>query len=446
MTRGRIAFIDDEAQLCEAAAEWLGVSGFDVKTFTDPVKAMQAINGNAFDCVVTDMRMPGASGQDVLRHFSGTDSDMPVVLLTGHGDVGMAVDAMRGGAHDFIEKPYDADHLIAVLDRAVERRRMGEELRKLREATGAELDTRLVGISAPMVQLRRSIAQLADIDVDILLNGETGVGKEVVARALHDFGHRSKGPFIAINCAAVPESVFESELFGHEKGAFTGAAGNRIGKLEFARGGTVFLDEIESMPLALQAKVLRAIQERSVEPLGSNIPRDLDVRFIAATKVDLKAEIDAGRFRADLYFRLATVELAIPPLRDRREDIPLLHALFAGSAAQRFNMSLPIMPQSLLQSLLAGSWPGNVRELKAVAERFVLGLGNTKIATEKQGSLTERVAQFEAETIAEALRECGGSSAEAAVRLAVPRRTLNEKIAKYGLRAETSGNPPEVLG
>ncbi|WEJ34991.1 sigma-54 dependent transcriptional regulator [Devosia sp. SD17-2] len=446
MTRGRIAFIDDEAQLCEAAAEWLGVSGFDVKTFTDPVKAMQAINGNAFDCVVTDMRMPGASGQDVLRHFSGTDSDMPVVLLTGHGDVGMAVDAMRGGAHDFIEKPYDADHLIAVLDRAVERRRMGEELRKLREATGAELDTRLVGISAPMVQLRRSIAQLADIDVDILLNGETGVGKEVVARALHDFGHRSKGPFVAINCAAVPESVFESELFGHEKGAFTGAAGNRIGKLEFARGGTVFLDEIESMPLALQAKVLRAIQERSVEPLGSNIPRDLDVRFIAATKVDLKAEIDAGRFRADLYFRLATVELAIPPLRDRREDIPLLHALFAGSAAQRFNMSLPIMPQSLLQSLLAGSWPGNVRELKAVAERFVLGLGNTKIATEKQGSLTERVAQFEAETIAEALRECGGSSAEAAVRLAVPRRTLNEKIAKYGLRAETSGNPPEVLG
>jgi two-component system C4-dicarboxylate transport response regulator DctD len=446
MTRGRIAFIDDEAQLCEAAAEWLGVSGFDVKTFTDPVKAMQAINGNAFDCVVTDMRMPGASGQDVLRHFSGTDSDMPVVLLTGHGDVGMAVDAMRGGAHDFIEKPYDADHLIAVLDRAVERRRMGEELRKLREATGAELDTRLVGISAPMVQLRRSIAQLADIDVDILLNGETGVGKEVVARALHDFGHRSKGQFVAINCAAVPESVFESELFGHEKGAFTGAAGNRIGKLEFARGGTVFLDEIESMPLALQAKVLRAIQERSVEPLGSNIPRDLDVRFIAATKVDLKAEIDAGRFRADLYFRLATVELAIPPLRDRREDIPLLHALFAGSAAQRFNMSLPVMPQSLLQSLLAGSWPGNVRELKAVAERFVLGLGNTKIATEKQGSLTERVAQFEAETIAEALRECGGSSAEAAVRLAVPRRTLNEKIAKYGLRAETSGNPPEVLG
>jgi two-component system C4-dicarboxylate transport response regulator DctD len=446
MTRGRIAFIDDEAQLCEAAAEWLGVSGFDVKTFTDPVKAMQAINGNAFDCVVTDMRMPGASGQDVLRHFSGTDSDMLVVLLTGHGDVGMAVDAMRGGAHDFIEKPYDADHLIAVLDRAVERRRMGEELRKLREATGAELDTRLVGISAPMVQLRRSIAQLADIDVDILLNGETGVGKEVVARALHDFGHRSKGQFVAINCAAVPESVFESELFGHEKGAFTGAAGNRIGKLEFARGGTVFLDEIESMPLALQAKVLRAIQERSVEPLGSNIPRDLDVRFIAATKVDLKAEIDAGRFRADLYFRLATVELAIPPLRDRREDIPLLHALFAGSAAQRFNMSLPVMPQSLLQSLLAGSWPGNVRELKAVAERFVLGLGNTKIATEKQGSLTERVAQFEAETIAEALRECGGSSAEAAVRLAVPRRTLNEKIAKYGLRAETSGNPPEVLG
>jgi two-component system C4-dicarboxylate transport response regulator DctD len=447
MTRGRIAFIDDEAQLCEAAAEWLGVSGFSVKTFTDPVAAMRAINADAFDCVVTDMRMPGASGQDVLRHFSEADGDLPVVLLTGHGDVGMAVEAMHGGAYDFIEKPYDADHLIAVLDRAVERRRMGEELHRLRQATGAELDTRLVGISAPMVQLRRSIAQLADVDVDILLNGETGVGKEVVARALHDFGHRRKGPFVAINCAAIPESVFESELFGHEKGAFTGAAGSRIGKLEFAKGGTVFLDEIESMPLALQAKVLRAIQEREIEPLGSNIARQLDVRFIAASKVDLKAESDPGRFRADLYFRLATVELAISPLRDRREDIPLLHALFAGAAAQRFNMTSPVMPQSLLQSLQAESWPGNVRELKAVAERFVLGLGNTKAPlTTDVGNLTERVARFEAELIAEALRECGGSSAEAALRLGVPRRTLNEKIAKYGLREETSGNPPASFG
>jgi two-component system C4-dicarboxylate transport response regulator DctD len=445
MNRGRIAFIDDEKQLCEAAAEWLGVSGFSTTTFTDPIAAMRSIAIHDVDCVVTDMRMLGASGRDVLDHFSKADADLPVVLLTGHGDVGMAVQAMRAGAHDFIEKPYDADHLIAVLDRAVERRRMGEELRRLRHTAGAELDTRLIGVSAPMVQLRHSIAQLANVDVDILLNGETGAGKEIVARALHDFGHRSKGPFVALNCAAIPESVFESEVFGHEKGAYTGAAGSRVGKLEFANGGTVFLDEIESMPLALQAKILRAIQEREIEPLGSNSPRQLDVRFIAASKVDLKAESDAGRFRADLYFRLATIEVAIPPLRDRPEDIALLHQLFAGAAAKRFNLPAPHMPQSMLQSLQDQHWPGNVRELKAAAERFVLGLTNGPVAAnghEEAGNLADRVSRFEADAIARTLQACGGSTAEAAARLGLPRRTLNEKIAKYGLRAEASENLP----
>jgi two-component system C4-dicarboxylate transport response regulator DctD len=341
MSRGRIAFIDDEPGLCEAAAEWLGVSGFEVATHTDPAMAMRRIVAGDCDCVVTDMRMPGASGMEVLRHFRSADPDLPVVLLTGHGDVALAVEAMRDGAHDFIEKPYDADHLVAVLDRAVERRRLVKELRRLRLASTTSLDTRLVGISPGITALRRSVAQLADVDVDVLIVGETGTGKEVVARALHDFGSRAKGQFVAINCAAIPETVFESEVFGHDKGAFTGAVGARIGKFEYASGGTVFLDEIESMPLALQAKVLRAIQERSVEPLGSNAVRPIDVRFIAATKVDLKAESEAGRFRADLYFRLATVELDIPPLRDRREDIGLLHALFATAAAQRFNVGEP---------------------------------------------------------------------------------------------------------
>ncbi|HEV7346624.1 MAG TPA: sigma-54 dependent transcriptional regulator [Devosia sp.] len=439
MSRGRIAFIDDEAPLCSAAAEWLGVSGFDVETYTDPLAALRAIAADTCDCVVTDMRMPGASGQVVLQHFRQADADLPVVLLTGHGDVTMAVEAMRGGAYDFIEKPYDADHLVAVLDRAVERRQMGLELRRLRGAAGASLDTRLVGISAPMAALRHSVTQLADVDVDVLLLGETGAGKEVVARALHDLGHRGKAPFVAINCAAIPESVFESEVFGHEKGAFTGAAGSRIGKFEHARGGTVFLDEIESMPLTLQAKVLRAIQERVVEPLGSNRPRQLDVRFIAATKLDLKSESDAGRFRADLYFRLATVEIAIPPLRQRREDIPLLHAIFAAAAAQRFGVAERVPSGDLLRELQSQDWPGNVRELKAVAERFVLGLGGHAAPARETAftdPLPERVARFEADAIAQALRDCGGSTAEAAERLGLPRRTLNEKIARYGLRED----------
>jgi two-component system C4-dicarboxylate transport response regulator DctD len=435
MTRGRIVFIDDEAPLCEAAAEWLSVSGFTVETFTDPVRAMDAIGVDGCECVVTDMRMPHATGQEVLNHFRQADPELPVVLLTGHGDVFMAVEAMRSGAHDFIEKPYDAEHLVAVLDRAVERRRIGEELRRLRQSVRASLDTRLVGVSPGINELRRVVAQLADVDVDVLLNGETGTGKEVVARALHDFGRRAKGPFVAINCAAIPETVFESEIFGHEKGAFTGAAGSRIGKFEYGQGGTVFLDEIESMPLALQAKVLRVVQERVVEPLGSNRGRSLDVRFIAATKLDLMAESDAGRFRADLYFRLATVELSIPPLRERREDIGLLHALFASAAAQRFAVEEPAADTHLIRALEAQAWPGNVRELKAAAERFVLGIGRRQPTYEgAMQALPQRVARFEADAIAAALRDCKGSTTEAAAQLGLPRRTLNEKIARYGLR------------
>lgn len=438
MSRGSIVFIDDEAELCAAAEAWLGVSGFAVTSFTNPQQALDRVDPGDVDCVVTDVRMPGLSGIAVLRHFQAMAPDLPVVLLTGHGDVALAVDAMRDGAHDFIEKPYDADHLVAVLDRATERRRLGRELNRLRQAAGgAELEDRLVGLAPAMDGLRQSVLQLADIDVDVLINGETGTGKEVVARALHDFGARSKGQFVAINCAAIPETIFESEMFGHASGAFTGAAGDRVGKLEFARGGTVFLDEIESMPLALQAKVLRAIQERSIEPLGSNASRPIDVRFIAATKVDLKAESEAGRFRADLYFRLATVELAVPPLRQRREDVPLLFNLFAANAARRFKLpeaAIPLLPAGLA----ASDWPGNVRELKAMAERAVLGMTRQGAAQGRflpAETLAHRVARFEAAAIETALQEAGGSTAEAAERLGLARRTLNEKIVRYGLRA-----------
>ena len=442
MNRGTIVFIDDESELCAAAEEWLGVSGFTVTAFTSAQAALQRVDPADVDCVVTDVRMPGLGGLDVLGHYHAAAPELPVVLLTGHGDVALAVDAMRGGAHDFLEKPYDAEHLVAVLDRATAQRRMGRELARLRRvAGGAELEDRLVGLAPSMVALRRSILQLAGIDVDVLITGETGTGKEVIARALHDFGSRADGPFVAINCAAIPETVFESEMFGHARGAFTGAAGERVGRLEYARGGTVFLDEIESMPLALQAKVLRAIQERVIEPLGTNVSRPIDVRFIAATKVDLKDEGEAGRFRPDLYFRLATVELAVPPLRQRREDVPLLFNLFAADAARRFRL-----PEGGGYRLPAGyfesAWPGNVRELKALAERTVLGVmqgGRWGDAAPNQ-SLVERVARFEAAAIEEALRDAGGSTADAAERLGLPRRTLNEKIVRYGLRvpAETA--------
>lgn len=439
MSRGRVLFIDDEAELCTAAEEWLGVCGFAVTSFTAADAAIAQVDPATFDCVVTDVRMPGLDGLAVLEHFRDRAPDLPVVLLTGHGDVPLAVGAMRSGAHDFIEKPYDAELLVAVLDRAVERRRLGRELTRLRQAVGgAELEDRLVGLSPAMVELRRSVLQLAHVDVDVLVTGETGTGKEVIARALHDFGGRARGQFVAINCAAIPETVFESEMFGHARGAFTGAAGERIGKLEYAGGGTVFLDEIESMPLALQAKVLRAIQERSVEPLGSNASRPIDVRFIAASKVDLRAESEAGRFRPDLYFRLSTVELPVPSLRQRREDIPLLFALFASRAAQRFGIEAT-QPHRLPADLVVSDWPGNVRELKAAAERSVLGLGSNGAGQESATSartLAAQVAAFEAAVIEQALRDATGSTALAAERLGLARRTLNEKIARYGLRAD----------
>lgn len=440
MTRGRIAFIDDEKQLCEAAEDWLSVSGFTVTTYQNPALAIREIDPHAFDCVVSDLRMPGASGFDVLTHFRAADRDLPVILLTGHGDVPVAVRAIQTGAYDFIEKPYDADMLVTVLDRAVERRRLRIEIDRLHDGAGVpSIEDRLIGISPAIVALRSSVNQLASINVDILITGQTGTGKEVLARALHEFGARSAGNFVAINCAAVPESIFESEIFGHEKGAFSGAVAERAGKFEYGQGGTVFLDEIESMPLALQAKVLRAIQERTVVRLGSNRERPIDVRFIAATKTDLRRESEAGRFRADLYYRLATVELALTPLAERREDIPLLYGVFARAAAERFGMALPLDMD--LTGLGDQPWPGNVRELKSAAERAVLGLASPtspRRSGGQAGTLPDRVARFEAEAIAQTLRMTNGSTAEAAEQLGLPRRTLNEKIARYGLRGADS--------
>jgi two-component system C4-dicarboxylate transport response regulator DctD len=442
MSRGRILFVDDETQLRESAREWLSLSGFSVEAAADARSALRLLRDGEFEALVTDIRMPGADGMALMRAARDADPSLPVILLTGHGDVALAVEAMRGGAHDFLEKPYDADHLGAVIDRAVAARRLDAEVERLRARQGAQaaLEDRLIGNAPAILELRRRLAQLAEIDVDILISGETGTGKEVAARALHDFGKRRTRPFVALNCAAIPESVFESELFGHEKGAFTGAGQRRIGRIEHADGGTVFLDEVDSMPLALQAKLLRVIQERVVEPLGSNRQMPVDVRFIASTKLDLKAESNAGRFRSDLYFRLATVETDIPPLSARRDDIPLLFRHFAREAAGRHDLPDRIPEAALLAELAAADWAGNVRELRAAAERYALGLptpGRSGIGdmAANGARLPERVAAYEASLIRAALEEHGGNAQTASEALGVPRRTLSEKIARYGLKS-----------
>lgn len=440
MSRGTVLLVDDEENVRESAREWLSLSGFDVATAPDAETAIARLNPTSCDALITDVRMPGMGGVALLEAVRMRDPSLPVILLTGHGDVALAVEAMRGGAHDFLEKPYDADHLVAVLDRAVAQRRLNAEVHRLREAVGAAapLEARFVGLSAAAQSLRTQIAQLASLDVDVLVHGETGTGKEVVARALHDFGKRRARPFVALNCAAIPESVFESEIFGHDRGAFTGAAQKRVGRIEHADGGTVFLDEIESMPLSLQAKLLRVIQERVVEPLGSNRQIPVDVRFVAATKSDLRTESDAGRFRADLYFRLATVSLAIPPLRQRRQDVALLFRHFCLDAASRHAVAAREPTRGLLAALEDAEWPGNARELRAAAERFALGLPLEPAALgaeDADADLPARMAAYEARLIAQALADADGNTQEASRLLGVPLRTLNEKIQRYGLRA-----------
>jgi two-component system C4-dicarboxylate transport response regulator DctD len=351
----------------------------------------------------------------------------------------MAVQAMRSGAYDFLEKPTPSELLVGAAKRALDRRRltfeMAELRRKLREKDGIERI--LIGKSAGIAGLRRDILQLAEAGPDVLIVGETGSGKELVARCLHEASPARDKPFVAINCGAIPETMFESELFGHERGAFTGAQMQRIGKIEYASGGTLFLDEVESMPMAMQVKLLRVLQFRQVERLGSNKPIPVALRVVAATKTDLAALAEKQEFRSDLYFRLNVVSLEIPPLRARREDIPLIFEHQVAQAAQRYGRERPPVAEGLMRELMAHDWPGNVRELANVADRFVLGVlpGRFREAAGRRG-LADLVADFERGLIVEALRRHAGNVAAAADALLVPKKTLYDKLKRYELSSE----------
>lgn len=442
MTRGRILLVDDDRDLLKAATDWLSISGFYVTAFHRPEEAFSAMANVEPDVIVTDIRMPSIDGMTLLNSIVRKNRDIPVVLITAHGDVGLAVQAMKQGAEDFLEKPYDADRLLSVLDKAVEKRRMKQEISRLQGLVGDDGEKHaIVGDSPAIRALRGRLATLADVDIDVLVIGETGTGKELVARALHRLSRRAAGPFVAINCGALPEAIFESEVFGHVKGAFTGAAGDREGKFEHAAGGTIFLDEIESMPLGLQAKILRVLQERVVERLGENRLRSVDVRIVAAAKSDLTADIAAGRFREDLFYRLATVDIRIPPLRERRDDIGLLFGHFSSLAARRYGRDVREVSSEQIARLRQQEWRGNVRELKAQAERFALGL-DEPAATPRDlpagtdtTALPDRLAAYEAHLIGEALRLSAGNAASAAASLGIPLRTFNEKLSRRGLKS-----------
>ena len=440
----QVIFIDDDKFIRKSTTQSLQMQGYDVACYDNASSALNDIDHDCSRVIVSDIKMPGLSGLELLQRVKEIDDSIPVILITGQGDIATAVQAMRDGAYDFLEKPFSPDNLIEVVRRAYDKRSLVIENRNLKKQLQLQNvpGQRIIGNTPVIEQLRKQITRLADADADILLWGETGTGKDLVARNLHEISRRRSAPFVAINCGALPENIIESELFGHAAGAFTGATKARVGKFEYANGGTIFLDEIESMPLDLQVKLLRVLHDRTVEPLGSNQQIKIDIRVIAATKTDLKQASADGVFREDLYYRLNVITLNLPTLRERVEDIPLLFHHYTLIAAARHECDLPEFDPRQLHELLVYQWPGNVRELKNAAERFVL-LGETDTpnldevihATEQGGSvnLHNRVEWFEKSLIEQALEQCEGSINATLEMLDTPRKTLYDKMRKYGI-------------
>lgn len=439
---GPVLFVDDEEHLRTAFSQALELAGFEVESYASAVLALDRIDSSWPGVVVTDVKMAGMSGLELMAATLERDPELPVILITGHGDVPMAVDAMRDGAYDFIEKPFASDILVDAVRRAADKRKLVLENRALRETlSGAtRLDRMIVGNTAAAQKLRGDVSNLAATDADVLIRGETGTGKELVARALHQLSPRADRNFVPINCAALPETIIESELFGHVRGAFTGANENRIGKFEHAHGGTLFLDEIESMPVDLQGRLLRVLEDRTVVRLGSNEEIPVDVRVIAATKTDLK-QVSGTSFREDLFYRLNVLTIGVPPLRDRKDDILPLMMHFLDQASVRFKRTAPDMRPSDIADLELHTWPGNVRELKNAAMRFALGQGFGMETTsgaaangiELDGDLADQVAGYEKSIIRACLERHGYKLKPSYEELGVSRKTLYDKMRKYNL-------------
>ncbi len=443
-----VLLVDDDRQLLHATAQTLDLAGFAVSPLGTAAEALATLNQKFAGVVVSDIRMPGMDGLQLFERVRDLDREIPVILITGHGDIPTAVKAIQDGVYDFITKPFATERLIQCVHRAAEKRSLVMENRRLKEASRqSEDDFPLIGQTPVMDRLRQTLRQIADTDVDVLVTGETGSGKEVVARLLHGWSRRAKGNFVALNCGALPEQVIESELFGHEPGAFTGAQKKRIGRIEHSSGGTLFLDELESMPPSTQIQMLRILEMREVTPLGTNEVRPVDIRIVAAAKVDLSDPGQRKAFREDLYYRLNVISILIPPLRERREDIPLLFSYFAERAARRFQREAPMLSGDILRYLREHDWPGNVRELSHFAERAVLGVMPPAAASlappatsAKSGSLPEQLDRLEAQIIREALSTNDGNVQQTLAALGIPRKTFYDKLQRHGIvRREYAG-------
>jgi two-component system C4-dicarboxylate transport response regulator DctD len=435
-----VVFIDDDADLRAANVQSLQLADINVTAFASAKEALEIIDVDFAGVVVSDIRMPNIDGHQLFSRVRQIDPEIPVILISGHADVSEAIEAMRRGAYDFIVKPYIDDQLVQSIHRAQEKRRLVMDNRRLRAlADEAASSWPLIGQSTGMERLRKTLRQVAEADVDTFVEGETGVGKELAARALHNWGPRHRHPFVAVNCGALPSGLVESELFGHDLGAFPGAVRQRIGKIEFANRGTLFLDEVEAMPLEIQVKLLRFLAEREITPLGSNEVRSVDVRVITSAKVDLAGE-EGGLIRPDLMHRLCVAHVRVPPLRERRADIPLLFAHFVARAADRMGKQPPPITRAAQRMLNEYAWPGNVRELANFAERFAIGLDEDEGASGADAAsfgLRDKLELYEADLIREALTAGKGDVRTALDSLQLPRETFYAKVRRYEIDIES---------
>jgi two-component system C4-dicarboxylate transport response regulator DctD len=439
----KVILIDDDKNARLGTEQTLELAGFNVQSFASAPQAVPQIVPGASLIVVCDVMLRGMDGLELQQRLHHLDPDIPVILITGHGNVNMAVEAMRHGAYDFIEKPFAPDQLLAAVKRAAEKRRLTLELDILQTKLKNKqaIAARILGVSVAVDIVRRNVLDLAETNADVLIVGETGTGKELIARCLHDFSSRRYGRLVAVNGGGLPEPLFESEIFGHQPGAFTGAKNKRIGKLEHAHGGTFFLDEIENMPFGLQVKLLRALQERKIERLGSNEVIPIDCRVVAATKVDLHDLCSKGTFRSDLYYRLNVAQVFLPPLRDRREDIPLLFEHFVLDAAMRYGRPAPIVSRSQVGALMSFHWPGNLRELHNAADRFVLGLSDEAFGpVPAEEPLADQVRHFERALIQAELLKNKGDVLAASELLRIPIKTLYDKMQRHSISLEKHRN------
>ncbi len=459
MERARVLVVDDKENILKLFARILG-DGYELTTAADGGRAIALVASQPFDVVVTDLRMPGADGFEVLRAVKARAPETEVVMMTAYATVADAVEAMRQGAYDYLQKPFDPDDASLVVARALERKQLREQAATLRrEVEGVYSFHSLVGKSARMREVYTLLEQASRLDITVLLHGETGTGKELAARAVHYHSARKERRFVAVNCGALPAELVESELFGHARGAFTGAAGMKRGLFEEAEGGTIFLDEIGDLPLPTQVKLNRALQEKEIRRVGDTEAIKTNVRVIAATHRDLKAEVQAGRFREDLYYRLNVFPVVLPPLRDRREDVPLLASHFLEKHARMLGRPQTAFDAEALRALTGYRWPGNVRELENAVERAVAvaqggeilardlpadvrGSQDGALPPEQLARLPYRQAvdlardRVTRDYLVALLRELEGNVTRAAERAGMARESLHRLLKRYGVRSD----------